>query len=151
MIDIGVGEAQSAGAGDDQNGHGVDERVRHPRLGPDRRPDNRGATAARDDSRHEVAETTSASFWIGARLRCACATMVTIRARSVSAPTRSAPNQRTRSVHRRAGDLVSDAFLDRDRLAADHRFVNGAVPSRTTSIDRHFLPGLTRSRSPTCT
>ncbi len=46
------------------------------------------ATNSTTGTSHEA--TTSASFWIAARLRCASATRRTMRARSVSAPTCSA-------------------------------------------------------------
>ena len=84
-------QAQRARAGDDQHRHRVDQRVRQPRLGPDSRPDDERDDGDRDDRRaRSTPATTSASRWIGARLRCASPTMRTICASSVSAPTRSA-------------------------------------------------------------
>ena len=88
----------------------------------------------------KYAETTSASFWTGARLRCASATIATMRASSVSAPTFSAlDHQRAGGVHRGADHTVAGILFDRDRLAGDHRFVHGAHAVDDDTVNRHLL------------
>ena len=89
-----------------------------------------GPNSAPDDERRDrdtsttpgtnQPETLSASFWIGARERCASATMRTIcDEHACRVPTRSARiSKRAGAVDRRAGDLVARHLLDRDRLAA---------------------------------
>ena len=95
-------------------------------------------------------DTTSASRWIGARLRCASRTIATICASSVSAPTRSARMTKL-PVPLTVPPMTRSpgALLDRHRLAGDHRLVDGARPSSTTPSTGTFSPGRTRSRSPT--
>ena len=91
----------------------------------------------------------SANFWIGARLRCASATMRTICARSVSLPTRSAritklpvpftvpPVTRLFSVF--STGIGSPVIIDSSTEVA---------PSRTIPSTGTFSPGRTRRRSP---
>ncbi len=95
----------------------------------------------------------SASRWIGAFEPWARWTSSTIRARAVSRPTRVArmTNDAGR-VERGADDLVAGPDRDRDRLAGEHRRVDGRARRRRP---RHrpgsVSPGRTRSRSPTWT
>ena len=97
-------------------------------------------------------ETTSASRWMGARLRCASITIRTIWARSVSFPTRSARMTNdpvplsvapvTRSPSRFSTGTGSPVTIDSS--TAD-------VPETATPSTGIFSPGRTRRRSPTCT
>ena len=86
------GEPERAGAGDDQHRHRGHQRVGEARLAAPRAPRRR--SAEHRDREHQPARTSrrhaSASRWIGARLRCASATILTMRASMVSAPTFSA-------------------------------------------------------------
>ena len=84
-------QPEGARAGDDQDGDGIDQGMRQPRLRADRRPgDERDRRATRTTAGTKYPETTSARRWIGARVRCASLTIRTIWASIVSAPTRSA-------------------------------------------------------------
>ena len=87
-------------------------------------------------------ETVSASAWIGARERCASATMCTIRASRVSLPTRSARIMKLPVVLRVAPVTWSPGRLfDRHRLAGHHQFVDGALAFEHDAVDRHLLAG----------
>ena len=79
---------------------------------------------------------------IGARERCACATSCTIWDSTVSVPDFiGAHNQRAVAVQRGADDAVADGFLDRDRFAGQHRFVDARPPFDDHTIDGHLLAG----------
>ena len=85
------GQPERAWAGDDEHGDRRDQPVGEGRRQGPRSP-RRRRRAARPRSPRERnrAETRSAMRWIGARLRCASATMATMRASTVSAPIFSA-------------------------------------------------------------
>ena len=97
MIDIGRGQAERARAGDDQDGDGDDQRVGEPRRRgrrwPRRRTRRRRSPMTAGTNQ---AATRSASRWIGARERCASATICTIRASMVSRPTLLGAHRRAR-------------------------------------------------------
>ncbi len=84
--------------------------------------------------------TVSASRWIGARDRCASPTRRTIRASSVSLPTRS-PRMMTLPVPFTVPPVtrLSGRLLDRDRLAGHHRLVDGAAALEHDAVDRDLL------------
>ena len=84
-------EAERAGAGDDEHRDRGDQRIGEGRRRPARssRPRTRRSPTAMTAGTNQAA-TTSASRWIGARLRCASATICTMRASIVSAPILSA-------------------------------------------------------------
>ena len=96
--------------------------------------------------------TVSATRWIGARLRCASATICTIRASSVSAPTCSARITKlpvalivppiTLSPGCFSTGIGSPVTIDSSTLLR---------PSTTTPSTGTFSPGRTRSESPGCT
>ena len=108
------------------------------------------ATAITAGTNHD--DTTSASLWIGARLRCASLTIRTIWARSVSAPTRSARITRlpvpltvppiSRSPGPFSAGIGSPVIIDSSTALR---------PSRMMPSTGAFSPGRTRSRSPGCT
>ncbi len=54
MIDIGRGQPQRAGAGDDQHGHGAEQGGGQSRLGTDDRPDDERDHGGGHDRRHEI-------------------------------------------------------------------------------------------------
>jgi hypothetical protein len=82
----------------------------------------------------------SASFWIGARLRWASATIRTIRERTVSAPTFSARTIREPVLLIVAPMTFSPALLFHgNRLAGNHRLVHVALPLDHLSVHRDFL------------
>ena len=90
----------------------------------------------------KYADTRSASRWMGARLRWASPTMRTIWASRVSAPTRSARMTRVPVPLRvAAGHAVAVSLLDGNRLAADHRLVDGAAAVDHHAVDGDLLTG----------
>ncbi len=114
------------------------------------------------------AATTSTRRWMGARLRCASATMCTIRDSMVSAPIFSASDhERAGPVDRAADHFGSGRLFDRHRLAGHHRFIDcacslghGAIHGNCFArsnpqpiahadlIERHFLIGAVRPDAP---
>ena len=98
------------------------------------------------------AETLSARRWIGARERCAVATMSTMRASSVSRPTFSARSTKVPlvlsvpAITLAPGALVTgmDSPVIMDSSTAER-------PSITSPSTGTFSPGRTRRRSPTFT
>ena len=76
--------------------------------------------------------TLSARRWIGARLRCASATIETILASTVSAPTFSAPMTNAPVPFIVPPDHVARPLVDRQRLAGQQLFVDADRPSRTS-------------------
>ena len=110
MIDIGVASPSAQGQAMISTDDGGDEAVGEAAARAPRSPRRRRrATATAITAGTNQPETWSASRWIGARLRCASATICTICASIVSRPTFSA------SHHERAG-LVEGAA---DHLVAD--------------------------------
>ena len=96
--------------------------------------------------------TESASFWIGARLRCAFATISTIWLSMVSEPTRSA------SITRLPVPLiVAPVTLSPSTFSTgtgSPEIIDSSIderPSTTTPSTGTLSPGRTRSRSPTST
>ena len=86
------------------------------------------ATATRITIGTNQAEMTSTRRWIGARERCASATIWTICASSVSLPTRSARMTKLPVPLTVAPvTLLAGRFLGRHRLAGDHGFIDRAV------------------------
>ena len=80
MIDIGVASPESAGAGDDQHGHGVDERVgNRAAAGPHTAQAINVSTADLTTTGTNQLDPGPPAVWTGARLRAArSATMSTI-------------------------------------------------------------------------
>jgi len=91
----------------------------------------------------------STSFWIGARDRCASATMATIWASNVSLPTRSARITKLPVVLTVAPVTLSPGFFSAGRGSPVIMDSSTALrPSSTTPSTGTFSPGRTRSRSP---
>jgi hypothetical protein len=106
------GEAERARAGDDQHRDGGDQRVGEARLGPNVAQAANASSATAITAGTNQPATWSARRWIGARERCACATICTICASMVSRPTfaRSITSRRLverAADHLRAGSLVT--------------------------------------------
>ena len=119
------GEAERAGAGDDQHRDGGDQRVGEARLRPEHRP---GGEGERPRRRSPPARTSRRpdrrARWIGARERCACATICTMRDSIVSRPTCSARITKPPVWLSVPPITLSPGSLrHRHRLAGDHRFV----------------------------
>jgi len=84
------GEPQGAWAGDADDRDRRDQGVRETRVRADGGPDDERDHRDGHDSGHNQPATRSAIRWMGARERCASATICTMRASIVSRPTFSA-------------------------------------------------------------
>ena len=104
------------------------------------------ATATTTTAGTNQADTRSASDWIGARLRWAAATWATMRASSVSAPTRSAHITKPPVPLRVPATTLSPARFSTGNgspVSMDSSTV--LAPSSTTPSTGIFSPGRTRS------
>ena len=151
MIDIGVARPSAHGQAmistDDRGDQGVGHRAAAGRTAPRRR---RRAIATAITAGTNQPATTSARRWIGARERCASATICTIWASMVSLPTRSArmtklPDWLT--VPPMTGSPGSFSTGMGSPVSIDSSTV--LRPSSTTPSTGILSPGRTRSRSPT--
>ena len=138
------GQAQRAGAGDDQHRHGVDQGVRQRGSGPTRRPRPRTSAPRPPAPRARSSRRPrSASRWIGARLRCASLTMRTICASSVSPPTRSARIDQAAGAVDRAADRPRRPVSFSTGIGSPVIIDSSTVlrPSSTTPSTGTFSPG----------
>ena len=102
----------------------------------------KATTATTTTAGTNQAETVSASRWIGARLRCASATICAICDSSVSAPTFSASHDEAAAAVQRAADhLVAGILFDRQGFAGHHRLVDGAAALQHDPVDRQLFAG----------
>ena len=138
----GGGEAKGAGAGDDQHRDRIDEGVGHARLWADEGPSGERQDRDADNERHEVARDH-----IGELLDRGTAALGLGDHRDDPREERFGANllrthdQGPGAVDRRADDLVASALLDRNRLATDHRLVDGARSLKDHAVDRDALAG----------
>ena len=148
------GEAERAGAGDDQHAHRRDQRVGERRRRPERRARRRRRSIATTiTAGTKIADTGRrgpGSARASAAPRRPCAT---IRDSVVSAPVRSTFMSKLPVVFCVPPVTRSPSMLlDRDRLAGDQRLVDRAPPATMTVPSIGTLsPGRTRSMSPTTT
>ena len=135
-------EPQRAGAGDDQHGDGVEEPKSHRRRRPENRPRGKGSDRDEHDARHEPARHLVREFldWRARALRLGHH-MDDPGEHRVAADPLGAHDKAAGRVDRCARHLVARGFLDRQRLAGDHRLVNVAVSFDHHTIDRHLLAG----------
>mmetsp|Transcript_61822 Transcript_61822/g.146356 ORF Transcript_61822/g.146356 Transcript_61822/m.146356 type:complete len:674 (-) Transcript_61822:9-2030(-) len=127
-------QAQSAGAGDDQHGHRVDERV-FP-VPRDHRPTEEGRQRDAEDDRnehrtHAVHDALDGRFRRLGRLDHPDDASQ----RRFRADGRRANGQRAFGVDGAAGDLVADGLGHRQALAGDERFVDMAPPFDDFTVD----------------
>ena len=142
MIDIGVARPSAQGQAMISTATALTSAWASRGSGPTRFQTTKATTATSTTAGTNQAETLSASAWIGARERCASATMRTICDSIVSRPTRSARISRLPVPLTVAPvTLLAGHLLDRHRLAADHRFIDRAVALDHDAVDRHLLAG----------
>ena len=112
----------------------------------------KATTAITMTARTNHAETWSASFWIGARVRAASLTIWTMRASSVSAPTRSA-RIRKEPVWLTVPPVTFDPAAFSTGMGSPVNIASSTLewPSVTTPSTGMLDPGLTRRMSPTRT
>ncbi len=118
-------------------------------AGPKAAPASQATSADATTAGTNQPAIRSTSFWIGARERWACATMSTMRASKLSAPTRSARITKdpvvlsvapvTRSPACFSAGIGSPVIID----SSTALWPSSRMPSTGT-----FSPGRTRSRSP---
>ncbi len=152
MIDIGVAKPSAQG----QAMMSTETAAIRPKVsrgsGPNSDQPLKASTATASTSGTNQPETRSASRWIGAWLRCACATMATIRASIVYLPTLSARITKVPATLIVPPITLSPADL-RTGIDSPVTIDSSTVlrPSMTSPSTGTFSPGLTRSRSPTTT
>jgi hypothetical protein len=133
-------EAERARAGDDQHRDGGGDGVRPRGGGPHNAQAAAETTAASSTSGTNQPDTTSARRWIGARLRCASATSLTMpRQQGVGANSLGRHDETAAGIDR-AGDHLGAALLGhrhRSPVMVDSSTVPS--PSATHAIDRHLL------------
>ncbi len=121
-------------------------------CGPNKPQTTKVTTAMASTASTNQPATTSARRCIGARERCACATIATICESIVSAPMRSACITSAPLVLIVAPTTLSPARL-RTGIGSPVSIDSSIElsPSMTTPSTGTFSPGRMRSRSPTCT
>ena len=149
MIDIGVARPSAQGQAMISTATALTRACARRGSGPSSDQTRNVTAAAATTAGTNTPATLSASPWIGARLRCASDTIPTMRASSVSAPTRSA---------RITKEPVPFTVPPVTRLDAAFSTGSGSPvsidsstlpdPSTTTPSVGTFSPGRTRSRSP---
>ncbi len=152
MIDIGVASPRAHGQAMISTATALTRACARRGSGPSIAHSAKVATAIAITARTKTAETRSASFWIGARLRCAAATMATMRASSVSPPTFSA--RMTSAPLPLIVAPTTFAPADFSTGIGSPETIDSSTalrPSRTRPSTGIFSPGRTRNRSPTRT
>ena len=136
----GRGQAERAGARDDQDGDGVHQGVGQPGRGADEPPDPERQHGDRDDGGHEVRRDPvgEALDRGSAPLRLAHE-LDDLGEERVASDALGAHHEAPGPVDRAAGDPVARPLLHRDRLAGDHRLVDGAPALEDDAVDRHLL------------
>ena len=134
------GETQRTGTGDDQHRDGVDQPIGERRLRSPQRPDHEGYQSDQhhggyEEACHRVGEfldRRAAALGIRDHLD-------DFRQQRVLADALGGHDEAARLVDGTAGDVVALGFLDRDRLAGDHRLVNRARTLDDGPVNRDFL------------
>ena len=149
MIDIGVARPSVQGQAMISTATALTNANPNEGAGPNAIQKPKVTNATNTTAGTKYPATTSARCCIGARLRCAAATIWTIRCSIVSLPTRSACMRKllipfkvppiTRSLTALATGIGSPAIIDSSTELA---------PSTTRPSTGTFSPGRTRSRSP---
>ena len=154
MIDIGVARPSAHGQAMISTATALTSACASRGSGPDSRPDGERDDGDRDHGRHEPAGDAVGQPLdrrprrAAPRRPCGRSARAACRRRRARAASRSAPVPLTVPPV----TALARRLLDRDRLAGDHRLVDGArCPRARRRRPGSFSPGRTRSRSPTCT
>ena len=148
-IDIGVARPSAQGQAMISTATAFTSACARRGSGPSAAHTRKVAAAASTTTGTNQAATRSARLWIGARLRWACATSATMRASSVSLADLLGPHhEASGAVHAARHDAVPGTLRDRDRLAREHRFVDGARALEHDAVDGQLLPGSHAQRFP---
>ena len=134
------GETECARASDDQDGHGIHQRVRESRFRSDQHPGREGQPGDSNDDGHEPTRYLVRKSLDGraAPLRLADHAH-DLRQQGRLADALGAHHQAPRLVDRRAGDPAARALFDRGRFPRDHRLVDAATPLDDEAVDGHLL------------
>ena len=138
----GGGQAESAGAGDYQHGHGIDQAVSHRGLRPQQAPDHKGQKRDQEDrgdeaGRHRVGEALDGRACpLGFRHHPDDPGQ-----QGVLSDPGGAHDETAGLIHGAAGHPVSGKFLDRKGLAGQHGFIHRTGALEDLSISRDALPG----------
>jgi hypothetical protein len=136
------GEPQRARARDDEHGHGAYERVEPARLGSEESPREERGDRDRDHAQHEpIGDDVGHALHrrTGAlRLRHH---LHDLRKHGLRADLLGPHDEAARGVEAGPDHPVARPFLDRDRLAGDHRLVDARPALDDDAIDRHLFAG----------
>ena len=149
MIDIGVASPNAQGQAMISTATALTSPKPIAGGGPHNDQAMKANTATASTAGTNQPDTTSASRWIGARERCAAATIATMRASTVSLPTRSARITKLPVVLTVAPVTLSPgAFSAGSGSPVSIDSSTALRPSKTLPSTGTFSPGRTRSRWP---
>jgi len=136
------GQAEGAGAGDDEHGDEVEQAVREGRLGAEEQPGDQGHSGDADHGGDEVACDDVGQAGDG-RLRPLrlLDEADDLRERGLAAHARSPEGEGSCRVERPADDLVARLIEDGDRLAGEHRLVDGRSALDDDAVHGDLLAG----------
>ena len=133
-------ESERARAGDDQHRDGVDQRVREAWFGTEEAPDDEGGCRHEDHGRDEPArDHVCEPLNRGARPLGLADEPDDARQQRVAADPVGAHHERAGPIQRAAGDSRARSFLDRNRLARDHRLIDSGRTFDDDTVDRRVF------------
>ena len=136
------GEPEGAGAGDDEDRDGVDQGVGEARLRPEEAPDDEGEDGDHDDRRDEVGrDDVGQALDRGAGALGLADHAHDLGQQRLAADALGPHDEAAGAVDRPADDAAAWRLLDRNRLAGDHRLVDGARAFEDHAVDGHLLTG----------
>ncbi len=136
------GQTQRAGAGDDQHRNRVQDGKGPGRLRAEEAPDEEGGHRDRQDREHEpVGDGIGHPLHRRASALRLRDQLHDLRQHSVGTHLGGADHQRAGAVLGRADDLIASGFLDRDRLAGEHRLVDPGAAFHHFAIHRQLFAG----------
>ena len=135
-------QAERTGTGDDQHRDRRDDGEDQAGLGAEDRPGDKGGERDQHDGRDEV-EGDAVGQPLNRRARALRLgdQLDDARKRRLGADLFGAHDQRTVLVERAAGQGIALRLFDRQRLARDHRFVDGRAAFQHDAVDRHGIAG----------
>ncbi len=133
-------QPQRTGTGNDEHGNGVHECMSEPGFGAAKPPRDRGDHGHDEDGRNEPRrdEIGQALNRCTTALRLADA-LYDLGEQGIAPDPLGAEDDRSRLVEGRSDDTVTLRLLHRNRLARDHRLVDGAPPGLHEAVHGDFL------------
>jgi hypothetical protein len=134
------GEAERAGAGDDQHRDGRHQPIGEPRFGAIDRPGREGGERDRDygghePARHLIGETLDR----GARTLRARHHLDDLGQHGVAADPLRPHHEAAGAVEGATDHMIAGAFADRHRFAGHHRLVDGGAAFGERAVERDFF------------